>query len=245
MTGRSALVVGATSGLGHYLATCLAADGWSVTGVGRRARVSSERLTFHQADLVEHDAVPRLLAAVGVDYQLVIQNAVKYPPREASSSALEDVFRVNALVPYALTQSLLAAQPFDDTCLTVMINSDAMFHADESSAAYAASKAALRVLTAALASSCRSRGSSVATLLLGPLADDRKTGELRQLAERRGVSTEEMVKVFLRRSNPELVIEHFIDFPACWRSIVYMLELGPVANGMLCRVDGGSAGSLI
>jgi hypothetical protein len=51
--------------------------------------------------------------------------------------------------------------------------------------------------------------------------------------------------MFLRKSNPDLVIDEFIDFESCYRSVVYLTELGAIANGMLCRLDGGSAGSLV
>jgi hypothetical protein len=85
----------------------------------------------------------------------------------------------------------------------------------------------------------------VATLLLGPLADERKLHELSEIARRRGTSTAEVTKAFLRKANPSYVTDSLIDLDACFRSVEYIAGLGRSANGMVCRVDGGSAGSLI
>jgi short-subunit dehydrogenase len=158
---------------------------------------------------------------------------------------LEDTFRVNALAPYLLTFHLLDTAPNDQFSCCIVVNSEAIFAANRQSAPYAASKAALRVLTAGLADECRSRNAAVATLLLGPLSDARKRAELQAVANKRGLSAEEVTRVFLRRSNPSLVIDSLIDYASCLKSVQYIAGLGPIANGMVCRLDGQSAGSLI
>lgn len=248
---KHALVTGASAGLGRHLAQGLAAKGWSVTGVGRRAPgvQTSGEFTYLQADLSNPDAVDAVAAALGQTPDLVVQCAAHYPDPATSQAAgvagLESMFRVNALTPYLLTRKLLALKPPDLFCCTVVVNSEAIFAADKNSAPYAATKAALRVLTAGLADECRGANASVATLLLGPLASADKLASIRALASKRGVSEAEIIRMFFARSNPNLVIDQFIDYGACLRSVEYLAELGPTANGMLCRLDGGSAGSLI
>lgn len=110
---------------------------------------------------------------------------------------------------------------------------------------YGASKAALRVLTSALAASCRGRNASVSTLLLGPLWDAKRAADIGRVAAKRGVPVADVTRLFLRRSNSDLVIDFFIDLESCYRSLRYLVDLGRVANGTVCRLDGGSAGSLI
>jgi NAD(P)-dependent dehydrogenase (short-subunit alcohol dehydrogenase family) len=127
----------------------------------------------------------------------------------------------------------------------IMVNSDAVFHASARTAVYAASKAALRVLTAGLADRCRDRCASAATLSLGPLRDRTKTAQLQALAEKRGTDLTALTAEYLRRSNPFLVLNELIDLDACHRAVLHIRELGKFANGMVYRLDGGSAGSYV
>ncbi|WP_046729981.1 SDR family NAD(P)-dependent oxidoreductase [Streptomyces humi] len=251
MTGRRALVTGACKGLGRYLAASLAAEGWDVTGVGRcpEERVPAvPGVTYLQADLSRPQAATALSGRLDPALDLVVHCAVAYPPARPSGPVprdLEEVFRVNAFAPYLLALDLLARKPADRFCSHVVVNSEAIYGADDHSAVYAASKAALRVLTAGLAAGCRSAGAAVATLLLGPLADRAKLAEAETVAARKGLPASDVVRLFLRRSNPNLVIDEFIDYASCLRSVRYLAELGPTANGMLCKLDGGSSGSLV
>lgn len=248
----TALVTGTSQGLGQYLAQQLSEQGWRVTGLSRRgAGDRSEAFTHVRCDLADTAALDTVLDRVieqdGCP-ELVVLNAVTYPAKDPAESDVSDwdrVFRVNTLAPYHLARRLLAEVHPSRRSTFVVVNSEAMFHADEGSAIYAASKAALRVLTTALASEAGPLGAAVASLLLGPLANPEKVGELRRVAKRRNMTEEETTKIFLRRSNPDLVISNLIDFESCLTSVHYLASLGPVANGMLCRLDGGSAGSLV
>ena len=244
---RRALVTGATSGLGLHVCERLARDGWSVTGVGRRDIESAgERepgeLSFLRADLGDRSAVSSLLESIEGLPQLLVLAAVAYP--SPSDEDLTFAFEVNALSAYRLGRALLARGPRGDPCQVVVINSESINRADERSGTYAASKAALRVLTHALAASCRGSGRAVATLTLGPLADERKTSEIVALAATRKAEPAEITRLFLRRSNPDLLIDRFIDFDACYSAVSWIASMGPIANGMVVKLDGGSAGSL-
>lgn len=249
---KSAIVIGASQGLGRYLATRLAEQGWEVTGTGRRfledvANVLS--FEYVQADLSDAatlNLLSRLFAEKRPD--LIVHNAVIYGELQKPGptlNELEMIFRVNTLLPYRLLLEYLSTVPQDGFTSCIVVNSDSIYHANQHSGVYAASKAALRVLTTALADFCQSRNASVSTLLLGPLADQKKIDEFRRIAERKGVSEEEIMRVFLRRSNPSLVIDSLIDFEPCFQSVQYIANLGRVANGMLCKLDGGSSGSLV
>jgi hypothetical protein len=96
-----------------------------------------------------------------------------------------------------------------------------------------------------MCASCRGTPAAVASLVLGPLATPQRTAELRQLAHRHNRPVEELAAYALKKSNPDLVLTDFIDLDACFSSVEYIVGLGATANGMVCRLDGGSAGSLI
>ncbi|MFJ9847870.1 SDR family NAD(P)-dependent oxidoreductase [Streptomyces sp. NPDC101150] len=250
MQRKHALVTGASQGLGAHIATRLAGEGWKVTGLGRRPadQAAARGIDYLQADLADPKQLQSLPGQLEQPFDLVVHNAVSYPAWRAGGPVagdLEKAFAVNTYAPYTLTRALLATKPENRLCSVVVLNSESMFHADRDSGIYAASKAALRVLTGALAEENRSHNASVSTLLLGPVADPGKVAELRTVAAKRGVDIAEITRLFLRKSNPDLVIEELIDFDACWRSIEYIHSLGRIANGTVVRLDGGSAGSLI
>jgi len=249
---RRCLVTGATSGLGKYCATALADRGWDVTATGRRPAAEaglSENIRYVTADLAQESHVLDLARAVGPCPDLVIHCGVAYPPPSSEGlpdfEALTRIFQVNAFAPVRLSEALLAEKHGEQMASFVFVNSEAMFAADAKSGPYAASKAALRVLSAAFAARCRGQNAAAATVLLGPLANTQKREELAAIAVRNGVSAEEITRRFLRKSNPNLVIDDLIDFESCLATILSVESFGRVANGMMCRLDGGSAGSLI
>ncbi|MFF0145157.1 short-subunit dehydrogenase [Amycolatopsis sulphurea] len=247
MTGGRALVIGASQGLGAHFARRLAEDGWKVTGLGRRLaeRVPGE-LDYIQADLAAPAAVTEVLARIGPTPELIVHNAVVYPGQGPHALPdLESVFRANTLAPYLLLSELLAARPPEQPCACVVVNSDSIFHARAQSGVYAASKAALRVLTTTMADRFRGSGASVSTLLLGPIADPKKVADLRRVAEQRGVDEQAITRTFLGRSNTDLVIDELIGFEPCYQALATLAGLGKAGNGAVFRVDGGSGGSLV
>ena len=249
---KRAVVFGASRGVGAYLARRLAEQGWEVTGTGRRPLEDITlvgAISYVEADLATEQSL-NTLAALLADRapDLIVHNAVTYGTTRGllpTLAQLDEVFRVNATLPYLLLLHHLSSIAPATFCSCIVVNSDSIYHANETSGVYAASKAALRVLTTALAAACRSQDASVSTLLLGPLADERKLDELHQIAQRRGTSDEDITRTFLRRSNPSFVTDSLIDLESCFRSVEYIVGLGKVANGMLCRLDGGSSGSLV
>lgn len=249
---RKAIIIGGSHGWGAHLAIRLMEEGWQVTAVGRRDKPDlppDEAPSYLQADLASAEG----RAAVSAELRqqnpaLVMYNAATYGPRDAALqplAELEATFLVNALAPYHLLLDHILQRSTDEFCTFLMTNSDSIYHANRYSGVYAASKAALRVLTTALASECQSRNAAVATLLLGPLADEENFDKLRGIAERTNAELDVVTRRFLARSNQSYVIESFLDYESCVKSVLTIASLGRDANGMLCRLDGGSSGSLV
>lgn len=80
---------------------------------------------------------------------------------------------------------------------------------------------------------------------LVPLADDKKRMEFRAIAQKRGMTEDQVLRPFLERSNPSFVIKSLIQYGPCLQSIKYIASLGQAANGMMCKLDGGSSGTLV
>lgn len=155
----TALVTGASAGLGRALAAALVSRKWTVVGDGRDAAAlgSAARETgftpvpgdvadpAHRAALA--DACPAL--------DLLVNNAGSLgvsplPPLGGYPLAeLENVYRVNVFAPLALTQLLLPALRAARGTI-IDVSSDAAVEAYEGWGGYGSSKAALDQVTAVL-----------------------------------------------------------------------------------------------
>jgi NAD(P)-dependent dehydrogenase (short-subunit alcohol dehydrogenase family) len=165
MTPPTALVTGASAGLGHALAAALSGRGWRLVVDARDAdRLAAAVATLPHPELVT--AVPgdvadpahraELAAAAGDRLDLLVNNASDLGPTplpplaELPPTQLQRVLAVNVVAPLALTQLVLPA--LRDAGGTVLdISSDAAVEAYEGWGGYGASKAALDQLSAVLA----------------------------------------------------------------------------------------------
>jgi NAD(P)-dependent dehydrogenase (short-subunit alcohol dehydrogenase family) len=165
MSTRTALITGASRGLGRALAIALSDRGWRLVVDGRDAA----RLAAAVADLAHPDRVtavpgdvsdPRhraaLAEAVGPRLDLLVNNASELGPSPLPSLAdlraddLRHVLDVNVVAPLALAQAVLPALRAAGGTV-VDISSDAAVEAYPGWGGYGASKAALDQLTAVLA----------------------------------------------------------------------------------------------
>jgi NAD(P)-dependent dehydrogenase (short-subunit alcohol dehydrogenase family) len=165
MNESTALVTGASKGLGRALATELNGRGWRVVVDARDAdRLAATVAALPRPDLVT--AVPgdvadpthrdRLAAAVGDRLDLLVNNASDLGPSplprlaELAPERLAQLLAVNVVAPLALLQAVLPAlRAAGGRVLDV--SSDAAVEAYEGWGGYGASKAALDQLSAVLA----------------------------------------------------------------------------------------------
>jgi len=155
----TALVTGASAGLGRALAAALVSRRWTVVGDGRDAAAlesAAREIGFtavpgdvadpaHRASLA--DACPSLELLVNNASSLGVSPLpplARYPLAE-----LENVYRVNVFAPLALTQLLLPALTASHGAV-INISSDAAVEAYEGWGGYGSAKAALDQVTAVL-----------------------------------------------------------------------------------------------
>ena len=165
---KTAVITGASRGLGLALAAGLADEGWQLVIDARtgpdleRAAAELSRLTKVTAiagDVVDDDHRAELAAAAdrlgGAD--LLVNNASTLggspPPSLATFPlpALLDTFEVNVLAPIALTQLLLPQLRRSTAGAVLNVSSDAAVEAYEGWGGYGAAKAALDHASAVLA----------------------------------------------------------------------------------------------
>lgn len=119
-TNRTAVVTGATSGLGEHTAVALANEGWRVLAVGRDPKRGAEltakapgKIEFLAADLFSLADVKRLgkeIAQRAPSLELLINNAGgTFGDKQLTVDGLERTFALNVAAPFVLTQALLGS----------------------------------------------------------------------------------------------------------------------------------------
>jgi NAD(P)-dependent dehydrogenase (short-subunit alcohol dehydrogenase family) len=165
MTPRTALLTGASRGLGRALATALNDRGWRLVVDGRdgdrlaaavAALPSPDLVTALAGDVADPAHRAALAAAVPGRLDLLVNNASDLGPTPLPplaglpAAALERVLAVNTVAPLALVQAVLPALERAGGTV-VSVSSDAAVEAYAGWGGYGASKAALDQLTAVLA----------------------------------------------------------------------------------------------
>ncbi len=165
MTPRTALLTGASRGLGRALATALNDRGWRLVVDGRdgnrlaaavAALPDPGLVTALAGDVADPAHRAALAAAVPGRLDLLVNNASDLGPTPLPplaglpATALERVLAVNTVAPLALVQAVLPALERAGGTV-VSVSSDAAAEAYPGWGGYGASKAALDQLTAVLA----------------------------------------------------------------------------------------------
>jgi NAD(P)-dependent dehydrogenase (short-subunit alcohol dehydrogenase family) len=161
---KTALITGASRGLGLALARELATRGWRLVidargapalEAARRELAAQTDVTALVGDVADDRHRRALVSAAGDRIDALVNNAsvLGLSPQPPLAShpidVLEEIFRVNALAPIALVQLALPVMPHG--ARIVNVTSDAAVEAYEGWGGYGSSKAALEQLTAILA----------------------------------------------------------------------------------------------
>jgi NAD(P)-dependent dehydrogenase (short-subunit alcohol dehydrogenase family) len=160
----TAIITGASRGLGLALARALAQRGWALI-IDARGVAELERVARELGSVTEVVAIPgdvaddwhrgALVEAAGDQIDLLVNNASVLGPSPQPALArypideLERVYRVNVLAPVALAQLVVPRMP-DGGCI-INVTSDAAVEPYEGWGGYGSSKAALEQVTAILA----------------------------------------------------------------------------------------------
>ncbi len=246
--GRTALVLGSTSGLGHAVAERLAAEGAAVVVTGRRGDLAREiaagwpRSLGVEVDLATPDAVADLIARVrdsvgSVD--ILILNSPGPPP--AAAADLGSVEIAAAIQNLVLRQVELVAEVLPGMRergwgRIVAIGSSGIQPPLSNLALSNTGRAALAPYLKTLAAETATHGVTVNMVLPGRIATDRVASLDRAAAESQHISSSEVARQSTatipagRYGRPE----EFADAVAFLAS-----ERAGYITGVQLRVDGG------
>jgi NAD(P)-dependent dehydrogenase (short-subunit alcohol dehydrogenase family) len=180
LQGKTALVTGATSGIGRATAQALAGRGAHVVLSGRDQARASEvtdeikaqggEATFIAADLEQSSDVARLAEACG-QIDVLVNNGGVFPfapTHETSEALFDETFAVNVKAPFMLTAALAPRMADNGGGAIVNVTTMAAEFGLPGAALYGASKAALGLLTKAWAAEYSSQGVRVNAISPGP-----------------------------------------------------------------------------
>jgi NAD(P)-dependent dehydrogenase (short-subunit alcohol dehydrogenase family) len=194
LEGKTALVTGATSGIGRAAALQLAAQGASVVVHGRDAargvqvveeiELGGGRARFVAADLSDAAGAARLADEAG-DIDILVNNAGFSwfgPTAELDADTLGRLFRANVEAPYLLTAAVAPKLVAQGDGVIINVSSMAGTVGMAGGAAYGATKAAMAALTRAWTAEYSGSGVRVNAVAPGPVytggADEARTDAL-------------------------------------------------------------------
>jgi NAD(P)-dependent dehydrogenase (short-subunit alcohol dehydrogenase family) len=235
--GSTALVTGATAGIGYAIALELARQGADVIVHGRNAERGAKavqaienaggRARFIAADLANADDVRRLAAEAG-DVDILINNAGVYefaPTFDTDDADFDNHFGINVRAPYVLVQKLVPGMIERGNGSVVNISTVAASTPSADAGLYGASKAALDLLTKLWADEFGAAGVRVNAVAPGPTETEGTAG-LADIIEGLG-----RTRALQRIAGPDEIA----------RAVAFIAS--PEAsyiNGVVLPVDGGA-----
>lgn len=191
LSGKKALVTGASRGIGRAIAERLAADGAEVVvHYGRDFTAAKETVTAIeregggaravQADLSVEDAVDTLFAGFDGEFDILVNNAgvgASWPIEATTPERFDEVFSVNTRALFFLTQRALTR--LRDGGRIINITSGVTRIAFPEGIAYAMTKGAVETFTKALAKQLGERRITVNNVAPGIVDTDINAAWLR------------------------------------------------------------------
>ena len=235
--GNTALVTGATAGIGYAIALELARQGAEVVVHGRNADRGAKAVQqienaggtarFVSADLSDADDVRRLAAEAG-DVDILVNNAGIYEfagTFDTDDADFDAHFDTNLRAPYILVQKLVPGMIERGRGSVVNISTVAASTPSADAGIYGASKAALDLLTKVWADEFGGAGVRVNAIAPGPIETE-GTSEMAEIVEGLG-----RTRALHRIGEPEEISQAvaFIASPAA-----------SYINGVVLPVDGGA-----
>jgi NAD(P)-dependent dehydrogenase (short-subunit alcohol dehydrogenase family) len=254
LSGKTALVTGSTSGIGHAIAKGLAAAGASVVVNGRGqpkvdaavavlAKALPEgKLRGIAADVSTAAGCDALIAALP-DVDILINNAGIFEPKGFFDIPDADWTRfveVNVMSGVRLSRAYLQGMLKRNWGRVVFISSESALNIPKEMIHYGLTKTAQLALSRGLAEMTRGTAVTVNSVLPGPTMSEGVETFVKDLAKQNGQSVEEAASQFVKQFRPTSLLQRFASVEEIANMVVYVSSKEASAtNGAALRAEGG------
>jgi NAD(P)-dependent dehydrogenase (short-subunit alcohol dehydrogenase family) len=254
LSGKTALVTGSTSGIGHAIAKGLAASGAEVVINGRSqgkvdAAVSAiarlvpgSRLRGIAADVSTAAGCETLAAAVP-DVDILVNNAGIFEPKGFFDIPDEDwtrFFEVNVMSGVRLSRAYIRGMLKRNWGRVVFISSESALNVPREMIHYGMTKTAQLALSRGLAELTAGTAVTVNSVLPGPTMSEGVETFVADLARQNGQSVEQAAAQFVKQHRPTSLLQRFARVEEIANMVVYVSSKEASAtNGAALRAEGG------
>ena len=253
LKGRLALVSGSTAGIGHAIATALAAEGARVIVNGRTqaavdaavARIvpaAGGAVLGFAGDLSTAAAAEALVSA-HPDIEILVNNLGIFEPKPFEAITAPEwtrFFDVNVLSGVRLARLVLPSMKRRNWGRIVFISSESAVQIPAEMIHYGMTKTAQLAVSRGLAESVAGTGITVNSVLPGPTRSRGVGDFVEALAKADGESLEAYEKKFFETARPTSLIKRFETPEEIASMVAYIASpLSSGTTGAAIRVDGG------
>jgi NAD(P)-dependent dehydrogenase (short-subunit alcohol dehydrogenase family) len=254
LKGKTALVTGSTSGIGHAIAKGLASAGADVVVNGRtQAKVDTAAAAIARAvpgakvrgvaaDVSTADGCNSLVADLP-EVDILVNNAGIFEPRgffDIPDGDWSRFFEVNVMSGVRLSRAYLPAMLKRNWGRIVFISSESALNIPKEMIHYGTTKTAQLAVSRGLAEMTRGTAVTVNSVLPGPTMSEGVETFVKDLARQNGQSVEEAASQFIRKFRPTSLLQRFASVEEIANMVVYVASKEASAtNGAALRAEGG------
>ena len=253
LTGRLALVSGSTAGIGHAIATALAAEGARVIVNGRtqpavdaaiaRIQPAAGDAVFGFAGDLSTAAAAEALVAAHPGIEILVNNLGIFEPKPFEDIADADwtrFFDVNVLSGVRLARLVLPSMKRANWGRIIFISSESAVQIPAEMVHYGMTKTAQLAVSRGLAEAVAGTGITVNSVLPGPTRSRGVGDFVEALAKADGKSFEAYEKEFFEKVRPTSLIKRFETPEEIASMVAYVASpLSSGTTGAALRVEGG------
>jgi NAD(P)-dependent dehydrogenase (short-subunit alcohol dehydrogenase family) len=254
LSGKTALVTGSTSGIGHAIAKGLAGAGATVVVNGRaQARVDAaataitkavpgSKVSGIAADVSTAAGCKALIAALP-EVDILINNAGIFEPKDFFEIPDEDwsrFFETNLMSGVRLSRAYLPDMLKRNWGRIVFISSESALNIPKEMIHYGTTKTAQLAVSRGLAEMTRGTAVTVNSVLPGPTMSEGVETFVKDLAKQSGQSVEEAASRFIKQFRPTSLLQRFASVEEIANMVVYVASpQASATNGAALRAEGG------
>ncbi len=254
LSGKRAIVTGSTAGIGRAIAEGLARAGAEVVITGRKqesvdtalaaikAAVPGAHLSGLAADLASAEGAQVLMSSVP-DADILINNLGIYEPKpifELEDADWQEMLHTNVIASARLARHYAPGMKERGWGRLVFVSSESAQNIPVEMIHYGASKAAMQAVSRGYAKALAGTGVTSNAVLPGPTRTEGALLVMGKLADERGVSVEEMEKLFLDENRPSTLLKRFATPEEVANLCVYVSSpQASATTGAALRVEGG------